>query len=97
MKQSVGIVVVVVVVLVAVGIVGVVYAGAKNSEKISDSASSSIVQVNDQNIANADTTSEIPQSVAMSVSPEPCLMVLIGVGGLIYLIGKKHRNRRRSP
>ena len=88
MKKSVG--VLVVVVLVAVSIVGVVFAGVKSSEKSGEIGRSAVTQ----QAAKADEKSDNLQGLGVDVSPEPCLMILIGVGGLIVLIGKKHRRRR---
>ncbi|MCK5113373.1 MAG: hypothetical protein KAR11_01270 [Phycisphaerae bacterium] len=89
MKKSAG---VIVVLLVAVSIIGVVFANSHSSTK-SDAKSSVVALTNTQQDVMADQSK--PQSIAIQASPEPCLMILIGVGGLIYVVGKKRRSRRR--
>lgn len=93
MKRYIG--AVIVVVLVAVGVVGVVFASTKSNEKAAGIASSIVAPVDGQLIAEAGEKSCNPQNLAVGISPEPCSMVLVGVGGLIFIIGKRYRRRRR--
>jgi len=81
--------------LIAVGIVGVVYAGAKSSEKTAGIENSVVAPVSNQQDAKATEKTSDQQNLAVGLSPEPCSIILVGVGGLIFLIGKKRRQKRR--
>ena len=92
MRRSVRIIIVIS--LIAVGIVGVVYAGAKSNEK-AGIGNSVVAPAGNQQAAEANEKTTDPQNLAVGISPEPCSMILVGVGGLILLIGKKRRQKRR--
>jgi hypothetical protein len=92
MKRSVG--VILVVVLVAVGIAGVVFAGVKSNEKTAEIENSLIIPVDSQQTVGTNAETDGSQNLGVSISPDPCSMILIGTGGLVLLIAKKWRRRR---